>query len=103
NVIRLVPEGGSRKEVSMSLQELKQKWMEDFEVVFGEDVEKSTETEFEKLLKSSTKKDFAEGEVYMGKVISITADYVMVDIGYKQEGLVSVKEFQNFDGTLKIK
>jgi small subunit ribosomal protein S1 len=77
--------------------------MEDFEVVFGEDVEKSTETEFEILLKTSTKKDFAEGEVYMGKVISITADYVMVDIGYKQEGLVSVKEFQNFDGTLKIK
>ena len=26
----------------------------------------------------------------------------MVDIGYKQEGLVSVKEFLNYDGSLKV-
>lgn len=86
-------------------QKLKQKWMEDLglEVVFGEDVDKTPENEFSKMLQSSNALNFAEGEVFKGQVISINSDYVMIDIGYKQEGLVSVKEFQNFDGSLKIK
>jgi small subunit ribosomal protein S1 len=87
----------------MSLEDIKQKWMEDFEVVYGEDVEVTVETEFGKLLSTEEDKNFVEGEVYMGTVINIGPDYTMVDIGYKQEGLVSTREFHNFDGTLKIK
>ena len=87
----------------MSTDQLKQPWMEGFEVVFGEDVEESTKGEFETLLDSVERKDFQEGEVYNGTVVQIGPDYTMVDIGYKQEGLVSTKEFQNYDGTLKIK
>ncbi len=86
----------------MTTQELKQKWMEGFDIVFGEDVETTNETEFGKMLSESASSNFQEGEVFNGKVISIGNDYVMIDIGYKQEGLVSVKEFQNYDGTLKI-
>ncbi|CAM9889416.1 unnamed protein product [Chrysoparadoxa australica] len=82
--------------------DIKQKWMESFEVVFGEDVETKETTEFSKLLESEETKDFAEGEVYNGKVVNIGPDYTMVDIGYKQEGLVSTREFLNYDGTLKI-
>jgi small subunit ribosomal protein S1 len=87
----------------MSLDDIKQNWMNEFEVVFGEDVEETVETEFGKLLETEENKDFMEGEVYMGTVINIGPDYTMVDIGYKQEGLVSTREFHNFDGTLKIK
>ncbi len=87
----------------MSLNEIKQKWMEDFEVVFGEETEEVEKSEFSELLDQGEDKDFTEGEVYNGKVVHIGNDYVMVDIGYKQEGLVSTKEFLNFDGTLKIK
>ncbi len=87
----------------MSLNEIKQKWMEDFEVVFGDETETVQESEFSQLLDEGEDKDFIEGEVYDGKVIHIGNDYVMIDIGYKQEGLVSTKEFLNFDGTLKIK
>jgi len=83
--------------------ELKQKWMENFDVVFGEDDEKTEQTEFGSLLDSEQSLNFEEGEVFNGKIITIGPDYVMVDIGYKQEGLVSVKEFLNYDGTLKIK
>ncbi len=83
--------------------ELKQKWMEGIEVVYGEDVETIEETEFGKLLDSEEGMNFQEGEVFNGKIITIGPDYVMIDIGYKQEGLVSVKEFLNYDGTLKIK
>lgn len=81
----------------------KQNWMEGFEVVFGEDVEEKATTEFGTMLESEETKNFEEGEVFDGKIINIGADYVTVDIGYKQEGLVSVKEFQNFDGSLKVK
>ena len=79
----------------------KAKWMEGYDVVFGEDVEVREETPFSKMLESSEAKMFAEGEVFKGRIINIGNDYVTVDIGYKQEGLVSVKEFQNFDGSLK--
>lgn len=84
-------------------QELKQSWMKGYDVVIGEDVETKTETDFSALLNSSVSKNFEEGEVFMGTIINIGQDYVTVDIGYKQEGLVSVKEFQNYDGSLKIK
>ncbi len=83
--------------------EIKQKWMEDYDVVFGEDVEQEETSEFGKLLESTQTKNFNEGEVYPGTVISINDDFVTVDIGYKQEGLVSTREFQNYDGTLKVK
>ncbi|MDD0854089.1 30S ribosomal protein S1 [Halobacteriovorax sp. GB3] len=78
------------------------KWMQDYEVVFGEDVETKEATEFGKLLAEQKEENFTEGEVFKGKVVRIGQDYVMVDIGYKQEGLVHVKEFLNYDGTLKI-
>ncbi len=81
---------------------VKQKWMDGFEVVFGEDVETQEVTEFSKMLKETRGMNFQEGEVYQGNVVTIGPDYVLVDIGYKQEGLVSTKEFLNYDGTLKI-
>lgn len=86
----------------MSNTDLKQKWMEAYDVVVGEDVEEVELTDFGKLLNSAESKNFQEGEVFKGTVLNIGPDFVMVDIGYKQEGLVSVREFQNFDGSLKI-
>ncbi len=78
------------------------KWMEGYDVVFGEDQNEEKKSEFGQLLDSEESRQFTEGEVFQGKIISIGQDYVMVDIGYKQEGLVSVKEFLNFDGSLKV-
>jgi small subunit ribosomal protein S1 len=79
------------------------KWAQEFEVVIGDEVVETKATEFDKMLEGTETKTFTEGEVYMGKVISITDDFVTVDIGYKQEGLVFAKEFKNYDGTLKVK
>lgn len=84
------------------LQEIKHKWMDDFEVVTGDEVEEVEKTDFSEALAKSVDKTFSEGEVFMGNVISIGNDYVVVDIGYKQEGLIPVKEFMNYDGTLKV-
>lgn len=85
------------------VSELKQKWMEGLDVVFGEDTEEERKDEFTQLLTEKGLKNFEEGEVFKGLVINIGPDFVMVDIGYKQEGLVPVREFTNFDGTLTIK
>ena len=78
-------------------------WVNDFEVVYGEDQENLELTDFAKLMEDSKQSSFQEGEVYEGQVVSVTDDFVTVDIGYKQEGLVFAKEFRNYDGTLKCK
>lgn len=78
-------------------------WAKEFEVVTSDVEETTAKGEFEELLSSQSTSNFEEGEVYTGKVVSITDDYVTVDIGYKQEGLVYAKEFRNYDGSLKVK
>ncbi len=87
----------------METANLKQDWMKGYDVVIGDDVEKEVVTDFSAMLNSSETKSFEEGNLFSGSIIKIGQDFVTVDIGYKQEGLVSVKEFMNFDGTLKIK
>ena len=86
---------------------IKPKWMDNYEVVVGDEKEMAETvdetTEFAKLLAGTKEMNFTEGDVFKGLIVSIGQDYVMVDIGYKQEGLVPVKEFQNYDGSLKVK
>ncbi len=78
-------------------------WISDFDVVYGEEVDESKKSAFGELVDDSSQTTtFTEGEVYDGEIIAITDDFVTVDIGYKQEGLVYTKEFKNYDGTLKI-
>ncbi len=44
-----------------------------------------------------------EGEIVTGRVIGITANDVVVDVGYKSEGLVPKAEFLDREGNLKVK
>ncbi len=46
-------------------------------------------------------KRFAEGEVTMGKIISVDKDHVLVDIGYKSEGQIDIHEFLDESGTAR--
>ncbi len=55
--------------------------------------------EFEKLLEQSMKEqDFKLGDVVNGTVVEVQTDYVLVDINYKSEGLISIDEFRLVDG-----
>lgn len=45
----------------------------------------------------------AEGEVLQGHVVSVTDKEVIVDFGYKSEGIVPIQEFQLPDGTLTVR
>ena len=89
----------------MTLQELKQPWMEGYTVVFGEDEEQEEKSEnnLSTFLDQANKKDFQEGEIYPGTIVSIGNDYVMVEIGYKQEGFIPTKEFVSYSGDMDIK
>lgn len=48
-------------------------------------------------------KNFDSGDIVTGKVIDIREDDVFVDIGYKSEGVINIKEFLNEEGELSIK
>lgn len=46
---------------------------------------------------------FQEGEVVRGKVVHITNEYVVVDIGYKSEGIIPTSEFKDERGNINVK
>jgi len=56
-----------------------------------------TQGEFEKLYEKSLR-ELQEGELVKGRVIKITDDSVVVDIGYKSEGVVPLREFLDKNG-----
>src|SRR4030065_559091 len=41
-----------------------------------------------------------EGEVVTGRIVSITKEFVMVDIGYKSEGQIPIHEFTTPEGEI---
>jgi len=43
-------------------------------------------------------KNFGEGELVIGTIISVDKDYVLVDIGYKSEGQIRIREFMDESG-----
>ena len=56
----------------------------------------ATMEEFEALLNESFEIDTpSEGSVVKGKVIAIEAGFALIDVGYKMEGRVELKEFAN--------
>jgi len=65
---------------------------------------KATMEEFEALLEESFEIDTPdEGSVVKGKVIAIEAGQAIIDVGYKMEGRVDLKEFANPGETADLK
>ena len=56
--------------------------------------------EFERLLKlyEGSFRNIAEGEVISGTVLKVSSSDVVVDVGYKSEGMISVQEFLDENG-----
>src|SRR5512145_977683 len=48
-------------------------------------------------------KNFAEGEVVKGKVLQVSASEVIVDVGYKSEGIIAIEEFRDETGQVAVK
>ncbi len=62
------------------------------------------EMSFAELLEQSYARDeVVEGEIVHGTVVSVSKDYVLVDVGYKSEGMVPLHEFPSSNGTPSVK
>src|SRR5688572_651419 len=67
-------------------------------------VSSSSEPSFAELLEQSYARDeVLEGEIVNGTVVSVTKDYVLVDVGYKSEGMVPIGEFPITNGSVQVK
>lgn len=62
------------------------------------------ELSFEELLEQEFARDeVQEGEIISAHVLSVNKDFVLVDIGYKSEGLIPTNEFPLINGEPQIK
>ncbi len=61
-----------------------------------------SKTDFEELFEAELK-ELQEGDIIKGKVVQVTQDSVMIDIGYKSEGQVPLKEFLDSEGNPTVK
>jgi small subunit ribosomal protein S1 len=61
--------------------------------------EMSDEEKMSELYEESLRR-VQEGEVVKGRIVSITKDFVMLDIGYKSEGQIPIAEFTAPDGEI---
>ncbi len=59
------------------------------------------ETDFQELYEQSVKQ-LREGEVVTGTIVQLTKDSVVIDIGYKSEGQVSLREFLDSEGNCTV-
>lgn len=59
------------------------------------------EANFKELFEAELKKP-QEGDILKGRVVAITQDLVMIDIGYKSDGHVPIREFIGKDGGIEV-
>ena len=59
-----------------------------------EDEDRTGREEYEELLKlyEGSFRNIAEGEVITGTVLKVSSSDVVVDVGYKSEGMISIQE-----------
>jgi small subunit ribosomal protein S1 len=64
-----------------------------------------TPQEYEHLLAQyeDSFKNLQEGQIIRGRVLAVTPSEVIVDIGYKSEGIIPVTEFTDFSGNVTVK
>jgi small subunit ribosomal protein S1 len=48
-------------------------------------------------------RNFAEGEVVRGTVLRVSESEVVVDVGYKSEGMIAIEEFRDENGEISVK
>src|SRR6476661_6294419 len=69
-----------------------------------EDDEQIDPDEYARLLDTydSSFRNIAEGEVVKGTVLKVTASEVVVDVGYKSEGIIALTEFVDENGEITV-
>jgi len=65
-----------------------------------ESVEDAQDSESFMRLYEESLKSIKEGEVVAGEIVQVDKEYVLVDIGYKSEGQINIREFIDAEGNL---
>ena len=65
------------------------------------DEEMDMEQSFESMFESSMQ-ELNVGDVVLGTVVQVTDDHVVVDVGYKSEGVIPLNEFKDEEGKIDI-
>jgi small subunit ribosomal protein S1 len=70
----------------------------------SDDEENQGAEEYRRLLElyDESMRNLTEGEIVPGRIIGITSNSVIVDVGYKSEGLISREEFSDRDGNVQV-
>jgi len=66
----------------------------------GEAIDDAQDTDDFMRLYEESLKSIKEGEVVPGEIVQIDKEYVLVDIGYKSEGQIPIREFLDGEGNL---
>jgi small subunit ribosomal protein S1 len=66
--------------------------------------EEKTELDYDEMVSmyDESMRHLAEGQIVTGHVIGISSNHVIVDVGYKSEGLVPIDEFMDYDGNVTV-
>ena len=67
---------------------------------YDDDHDQSSREEYERLLQlyEGSFRNIAEGEVITGTVLKVSSSEVVVDVGYKSEGMIAIQEFLDENG-----
>jgi small subunit ribosomal protein S1 len=78
---------------------------EDQSLLTAESEEERDAEQYRKLLElyDESMRNLTEGEIVTGRIIGITANSVIVDVGYKSEGLIPIEEFTDRGGDLSVR
>ncbi|HEY6320277.1 MAG TPA: 30S ribosomal protein S1 [Thermoanaerobaculia bacterium] len=71
---------------------------------FDAEEQHQEQEDYKKLLDlyDESMRNLTEGEIVPGRVIGVTSNSVIVDVGYKSEGLIPVEEFTDREGRLTV-
>jgi len=77
---------------------------QDQSLMTAESEEERDAEQYRKLLElyDESMRNLTEGEIVTGRVIGITSNAVIVDVGYKSEGLIPIEEFTDRGGELSV-
>ncbi|HUF78660.1 MAG TPA: 30S ribosomal protein S1, partial [Thermoanaerobaculia bacterium] len=103
--VAAVPEPGEEAAVVERIPSSEQREVRDLSRAGAAEDEGEMDADtFNKLVElyDESMRNLTEGEIVTGRVIGLTADAVIVDVGYKSEGLIAREEFTDHSGTLTV-
>ena len=92
---------GNEKETNLETETSTEESLPDLDNDSEQEVD-SAEFNMEEMYEQSLRQ-IQEGELITGEIIKIDEEYVLVDVGYKSEGIIPIREFKDADGNLTAK